>query len=118
MVDAAMARWFTDRFKQQKPGRWKQMRDTILGTSPQGYIGCATAIQNFDFSAKAAAIKTPTLVARGSDDAGATPAESQRLVSLIPNAKYEEFPGARHVGNVEMPDVFNRIMMSWLATHR
>ena len=117
MADDAMVRWFTDSFKQQKPGRWKQIRDTLLGTSPEGYIGCAIAIQNFNFIAQDPGIKAPTLVARGSEDKGATREQSEHLVNLIPNAKYAEIAGGRHVCNVELPDKFNRMMMDWLNTH-
>lgn len=118
MVDDAMERWFTPKFKQQRPGRWQQIRDTLLGTSPEGYIGCAIAIQNFNFTSQDSGIKAPTMVARGSEDKGATREQSEALVKLIANAKYGEIAGGRHVSNVEMPDVFNRMMMEWLGANR
>jgi 3-oxoadipate enol-lactonase len=118
MVDDAMERWFTDAFKKSKPGRWKQIRDTLLGTSPEGYIGCAIAIQNFNYADKDHAIKSPTLVARGSDDKGATREQSEHLISLIANAKYAEIAGGRHVCNVEYPDQFNRMMLDWINANR
>jgi len=118
MVDDAMERWFTPAFKQQRPGRWKQIRDTLLGTSPEGYIGCAIAIQNFNFTAQDSGIKAPTLVMRGSEDKGATREQSDALVKLVANAKYDEIKGGRHVCNVEMPDAFNRMLLEWVNAHR
>lgn len=118
MANDAMERWFTPNFKQRRPKRWKEIHDTLLGTSADGYIGCAIAIQNFNFIAEDPGIKAPTLVARGSDDKGATPEQSQALVKLIANAKYGEIPGGRHVCNVELPEVFNRMMMEWLNANR
>src|SRR5262249_19117637 len=47
--DPTMERWFTDAFKPQKPARWKQIRDTIAATTPAGYLGCSTAIMDYDF---------------------------------------------------------------------
>jgi 3-oxoadipate enol-lactonase len=117
MADDAMARWFTPEFKARNPARWKQMRDTIVGTTPEGYIGCATAIYNFNFTAQDTGIKAPTLVTRGSGDKGSSPEENRLLVSVIPNAKYEELAGARHIGNIECADEFNRMMMNWLSAH-
>ncbi|HEY1932221.1 MAG TPA: alpha/beta hydrolase [Acetobacteraceae bacterium] len=33
-------------------------------------------------------------------------------------ARYEEIANARHFPNVEHPETFNRIMLSWLAAQR
>lgn len=115
VADATMGRWLTDRFKHKNPGRWKQIRDTIVGTSPQGYYGCAAAIQNFDFRAQLSSIAVPALVVCGADDSGASPAENRRIADLLANARYEEVAGARHLPNVEFPGVFNRLLMDWLA---
>jgi 3-oxoadipate enol-lactonase len=118
LADPTMERWFTDAFKPRKPGRWKEIRDTIAGTTPQGYLGCAAAIQNFDFVPKLPTVKTATLVVCGADDPGTPPAGNKRLAELIPHGRYEEIPNARHFPNVEHPDVFNRIMMGWLSSQR
>jgi 3-oxoadipate enol-lactonase len=118
MVDEAMDRWFTPAFKQRRPGRWKQIRETLVGTSPEGYIGCAIAIQNFNFIAQDPGIKAPTLVMRGSEDKGATREQADHLLKLIPNSKFDEIAGGRHVSNVEFDDVFNRMMMGWLNANR
>ena len=49
-----MQRWFTDEFKKVNPVRWREIRDTISGTTPQGSVGCMSAIQNFDYLEQAA----------------------------------------------------------------
>jgi 3-oxoadipate enol-lactonase len=115
LADPTMERWFTDAFKPRKPGRWKEIRDTIAATTPAGYLGCAAAIQNFDFVPKLPSLKVPTLVVCGADDPGTPASENKRLASLVPGARYEEIPSARHFPNVEHPETFNRIMMNWLA---
>ncbi len=117
IAEDAMNRWFTKSFQQSNLQRCKQIYDIIIGTSADGYIGCATAIQNFNYVEQDPAIKAPTLVMRGSDDHGATPEESQRLLKLIPNSKYDEIAGARHICNVECPDAFNKMMMDWLKSN-
>lgn len=117
-ADATMERWFTDAFKPRNAGRWKQIRDTVAATTPAGYLGCAAAILNFDFTAKLPALKLPTLVVCGSGDPGTPPAENKRLAGFVPGARYEEIADARHFPNVERPEAFNKIMMGWLAARR
>ena len=50
LADTTMERWFTDAFRASRPGRWKQIRDTIAATTPAGYLGCSAAIMNFEFT--------------------------------------------------------------------
>ncbi|MBV9249682.1 MAG: alpha/beta fold hydrolase [Acetobacteraceae bacterium] len=118
LADPTIERWLTDAVKQRSPSRWKQIRDTIVGTSPQGYLGCSAAIQDFDFASHLPSVKAPVLVVCGSDDAGTPPAENRRIAELVPGGRYQEIANARHFPNVEHPETFNRIMMDWFQTHR
>ena len=108
----------TGAVKQRNPGRWKQIRDTIIGTSPAGYLGCVAAIRNFDFVARLPAVKLPVLVVCGSGDVGTPPEGNRRIASLVPGARYEEIANALHFPNVEHPETFNRIMLGWLNAQR
>ena len=54
IAEASMDRYLSPAFRTRNPGRWKQLRDTVVGTTPQGYLGCAAAILDFDFVAAAA----------------------------------------------------------------
>ncbi|MFO0995900.1 MAG: alpha/beta fold hydrolase [Alphaproteobacteria bacterium] len=118
LADSTIERWFTDAFKPRNPVRWRQIRDTIAATTAAGYLGCTAAILNFDFVPKLPTIKAPTLVVCGTEDLGTPPADNKRLASLVPGARYEDIANARHFPNVEHPEVFNRIMMDWLAARR
>lgn len=117
IADQTLARWLTEDYKAKHPGRWKQIRDTVAGCTPTGYIGCSQAIGNFNFTAQLRTVTIPTLVVCGTDDPRATSGESRHVASLFPNASYDEFQGARHLPNVEQPDAFNRVMVRWLGTH-
>ena len=118
LADATVERWLTDGFKARHPGRWRQIRDTVVGTSAAGYLGCCAAILDYDFAPRLPSLRLPTLVVCGADDAGTPPAENRRLASLVPGARYEEMAGCLHFPNVEQPDAFNRIMLGWLEAHR
>lgn len=118
LADGTMQRWFTDEFKKVNPVRWREIRDTISGTSAPGFLGCATAIQNFDYLDRLSTIKVPTLVICGDQDEGTPPDRNKLIASKIPGGRYEGIANARHLPNVERPDQFNRIMMSFLAANR
>ena len=118
LADPTIERWLTDAVKRGRPGRWKQICDTIIGTTPAGYLGCVAAIRNFDFVARLPSLKLPVLVVCGSDDAGTPAAENRRLAGLVPGGRYEEIGNALHFPNVEHPDTFNRIMLGWLNAQR
>jgi len=118
LADATIERWLTTAVKQSRPGRWKQIRDTIVGTTPAGYLGCVAAIRNFDFVARLPSLKLPVLVVCGADDAGTPAADNRRLAGLVPGGGYEEIANALHFPNVEHPDTFNRIMLGWLEARR
>jgi 3-oxoadipate enol-lactonase len=118
LADGTVERWFTDAFKTENPGRWKQIRDTVAATTPAGYLGCSAAIMNFDFTGGLSSVRVPVLVVCGSEDPGTPAPENRRLAGLVPGGRYEEIPGMRHFPNVEAPDQFNRIMMGWLEEQR
>jgi 3-oxoadipate enol-lactonase len=118
LADATVERWLTAGFKAAHPGRWRQIRDTVIGTTASGYLGCCAAILDFDFTPRLSSVRVPALVVCGSDDAGTPASENRRLASLVPGARYEEMAGCLHFPNVEMPEQFNRIMMGWLETHK
>jgi 3-oxoadipate enol-lactonase len=114
LADPTMERWFTDAFKPRNPGRWNQIHATIAGTTPAGYLGCAAAILDFDFAPRLPSLKIPTLVVCGANDEGTPPAGNKRIAELIPGGRYEEIADARHFPNVEHPEAFNSILLSWL----
>ena len=118
LADGTVERWFTDAFKSSKPGRWKQIRETVAATTPAGYLGCSAAIMNFDFAAQLPSLRIPVTVVCGAEDPGTPASENRRLAGLVPGGRYEEIPGMRHFPNVEAPDAFNRIMIGWLEQQR
>src|SRR5205085_1757120 len=67
LADATVERWLTDAFKAKRPGRWKEIRDTVVGTTPAGYLGCCAAILDFDFAPRLPDIRVPLLVVCGAD---------------------------------------------------
>ena len=114
IADATVGRWLTDKVKAERPNRYQQIRDTIAGTTPAGYLGCTDAIRNYDFVPHLPSVKIPVLVVCGAEDAGTPPEANKRIASLVADGRYQEIPAALHFPNVEHPDLFNDIMMTWL----
>lgn len=117
LADATMDRWFTPAYRARRPYRWRQVRDTVACTSPQGYLAGAEAIIAFDALADLPRVKAPTLVICGDEDTGTPPAGNRRIAELIPGARYEEIANARHLPMMEHPELFNRILLDWLVAH-
>jgi 3-oxoadipate enol-lactonase len=118
LAEPTMERWFTDAFKARNPRRWRQIRDTVAATTPEGYLGCSSGILDFDFTGRLSSVKVPVLVVCGENDPGTPASENKKLAGLVAGARYEEIPGMRHFPNVEAPDAFNRIMLGWLEQHK
>jgi 3-oxoadipate enol-lactonase len=118
IAEASMDRYLSPAFRARNPGRWQQLRDTVIGTTPAGYLGCAAAILDFDFEARLPSLRLPVLVLCGEEDTGTPAAENRRLAGLVPGGRYEEIARMRHFPNVEAPDEFNRIMLDWLDARR
>jgi 3-oxoadipate enol-lactonase len=118
IADGTVERWLTDSFKAKHPGRWRQIRDTVAGTTPAGYLGCCAAILDFDFVTQLPNLRLPLLVLCGADDPGTPASENRRIAGLVPGARYEEIPNTKHFPNVEAPEPFNRIMLGWLDAQR
>lgn len=118
LADASMERWFTENFKPRRPDRWRQIRETVAGTTPAGYLGGAAAIIGFDVLDKLPSVRTPTLVVCGDDDPGTPPAGNRKIAELIPGARYREITNARHFPMTEHPEIFNQVMMDWLSPKR
>ena len=118
IADATLARWLSASFKARHPVRWRQVRGMVTATTLQGYIGCAAALQNFDFTADLPRITMPVLVICGADDPGADPANSRLIAGRVQQGIYREIPHAGHLPNIEQADMFNAIMLEWLRQGR
>lgn len=114
VAESTMARWFTPTFRDHRTRRWSEIYNSIIATRVDGFLGCAAAVQSFDFTKQLPTLRKPVLVVCGDNDSGTPPSENQRLAQLIPGARYLEIAGSQHLPNVEQPVVFNRTLLSWL----
>jgi len=118
LAESTMGRWLSAGFKAQHPSLWKQIHDTVASTPPQGYIGCAAAIQTFKWTPRLHEISAPTFVLCGADDPGANPEENRMIAGAVQHGEFLAIAGARHLPNVEDADGFNRLVIDWCNQHR
>ncbi|WP_137389642.1 alpha/beta fold hydrolase [Rhodoligotrophos defluvii] len=116
IVDDAMTQRYSPALRERRPLRWRALRETFLGTSLSGYFGCMHAVLNHDVSRLLPSVRVPVLVVAGSDDPVTPPAANRTIAAAVPGARYEEISGGRHFLNVEFDDIFNRLLLDWLAS--
>jgi 3-oxoadipate enol-lactonase len=115
-VQPTLERWFTPPFIALNPPMVDMIRQQILATRVDGYVGCSEAIRRLDHLDRLHEIRVPTLIMVGEDDPG-TPVEASRAMhDRIPQSRLVIIPSAAHLSNIEQADVFNRSLMAFLAS--
>lgn len=113
MVDATLARWFTEGFRQARPEAVARIAALIRATPVAGYVGCCHALPRIDVTAQLSSLRCPALVIVGEQDQGTPPAMARAIADAIPGARLEVIPGA-HLTNVEQAERFNRLLAGFL----
>ena len=90
-----------------------KIRRMVRTTPLNGFVGCASALSDFDLKPGLPSIKAPTLFLCGGKDAslGGTKA----LHAGVPGSSFVEIPGAGHISNVEQPAFFTKAIKDFLA---
>ncbi|MGB1005626.1 MAG: 3-oxoadipate enol-lactonase [Thalassobaculaceae bacterium] len=118
VVEATLARWFTEDFHESDPGAVDKVREMVMTTPVDGFIGCCRAIQEMDQRNDLGEIDLPVLVIAGAEDPGTTPAMNKAIADAIPGAGYVELAGAAHFCNVQAADAFNVALTTFLAAQK
>lgn len=116
LVEPTLQRWFTAGFAERNPETAEWIRGMIRATDPAGFRGCCAALMELDLTARLADVHVSSLVLVGADDPTTPPSGAQVIRDYLPDARLEVMPQAAHLSNVEQPDLFNRHLVSFLAT--
>jgi 3-oxoadipate enol-lactonase/4-carboxymuconolactone decarboxylase len=114
VAEAAMGRFFSERFRRQHPEIVETVRTGFLASSAEGYAGCGAAIRDMDLAGRLPEIAAPTLVVTGSKDVS-TPAEGHgdRLLAAIPGARGVSLATA-HLPCLEAPAALAGVISGFL----
>lgn len=115
IAEGTMQRWFTKRFHEQHPDSLKGIRNMLVRTPAEGYIGCGYAIRNMDLKADDAKIVCPTLIVVGEDDPATPVADARELNAAIKGSKLTIIPQSAHIVTMEQPAALNRAIGDFLT---
>lgn len=97
------------------PAVRSEVVETMARIDPAAYRIGAEAVWLADQRERAAQIDVPALVLVGQRDLVTPPELSNELVDLIPEARMQVIAGAGHIGNLEKPAEFNRIVGEFIS---
>jgi 3-oxoadipate enol-lactonase len=109
-----VTRWFTPGFGERAPQARQRTVAMIAATPLAGYVGCARAMQAYDFSADYPRLAMPVRYLVGAED-GALPATMERMRQATPGSTLVRIADAGHLPNIEQPSAFNQALSAALA---
>ena len=115
LADPTIARWFPPETVAAMPPHLQKIRQMILGTPVNGFVGCAAALADHDFRSAVSTVTKPVLFVAGEKD-GTTPAAMRQMQRELPGSRFVELPGAGHISNLDRPDMFNRAVEDFLRS--
>lgn len=113
----AASRWFTESFIQSHPSIVSNLSNDLSAGSAMGYANCCEALAKADVREQLKDITIPVLVIAGTQDPVTTVADGQFMQQHIPQAQLVEI-NASHISNIEQPDIFNQIVISFIQQHK
>jgi len=114
LVDSTMARWFPPETHAAKPAHLDKVRQMILTTPVNGFIGGSAALADHNYNAAVATVTRPALFIAGSKD-GLTPAAMKDMNARLAGSRYVELEGAGHISNLDRPAEFTRAVKEFLG---
>lgn len=114
VAESTLERWFTPKYRQQKPQEIDRIRQQVLATPLAGYIGCSEAIRRLNYLERLSAVQAPTLILVGADDAGTPVSASEAMHAQIKRSTLAVIPQAAHLSNIEQAERFNDHLMAFL----
>ena len=113
LAQATASRWTRPDFRARQPEIFAHMEEMVARTPKAGYIGCATALQNFDFRRDYPGLSMPVLYLAGAQD-GDFPEIMKRMAEDTPQGVYREIDNCGHLPNLEQPEAFNRVVAEFI----
>lgn len=112
LVDAMLPKMLTPAAPTQLRAEVEQM---MLAQPPEGaMLALAAMASRPDSRPTLQALRIPTLILVGAEDAITPPEMSQAMAALVPGAKCEVIPGAAHLAPMEQSDAVNDALVQWL----
>lgn len=112
VADAMLPKMLTPR---APPRLVEEVREMMLAQKPEGVTHALHAMgARPDSRGTLAALRAPTLVLVGQEDAVTPPESSKTMAAVIPGARYQVVQGAAHLAPMERADEVNEALVRWL----
>jgi 3-oxoadipate enol-lactonase len=118
LAEPTRGRWFTDRFREDRPDEVERLVAMLTSTPVEGYAGCCEALACFDAWARMGELRTPTRVVAGDRDPSATLPDVRQMAERIPGADLVVLREVSHIANVADPTGFNSAVLEHLERTR
>jgi 3-oxoadipate enol-lactonase len=113
IADMVINAWLTKDFQTAHPDDTARMKEMMIATPVEGYLGCCCAVRDMDHREIIKSIKAPTLIIAGSKDPATTVAAAESIRDAIAGSKLVVLDAA-HIANVEQPQAYAKEVMSFL----
>ena len=116
-IDAALERWFTEGFREEHEDVVEAVRAQVLSCDPASYADARSVLAHGvkELIAPEPPLALPTLIATSENDSGSTPAMARAMQEEIAGSVLEIVPEVKHLGLLERPEVFERMLLEFLG---
>lgn len=115
IADAILERWFSRRFRAERPAELAGWRHMLTRTPAEGYIGCCEAIAQTDLLESTSRLRLPTLALAGDEDGATPPDLVAETAALVPGSRFQLIRGAGHLPCVEAPGEVASLLAEFFA---
>ena len=114
LVEPTLQRWFPAEVYAANPPGVAKVREMVLSTPINGFIGCCGALADHNFRTAVASVSRPVLFMVGEKDP--PNAVMREMHKELDGSQFVELAGAGHISNIEQPDAFTHALEKYLTT--
>jgi 3-oxoadipate enol-lactonase len=107
--------WLTKDFQTAQPDVTARMKEMMISTPVEGYLGCCAAVRDMDHREIIKGIRNPTLIIAGAKDPATNVAAAEYIRDNIAGSKLVVVEAA-HIANVEVPEVYAKAVLDFLSS--
>ena len=113
IAEPTLQRWFPPPVYAAKPPGVAKVREMVLSTPVNGFIGCCAALGDHNFRSSVASVSRPVLFLVGEKDP--PNAAMREMHKELTGSQFVEIAGAGHISNIEQPEAFTRALEKFLT---
>jgi 3-oxoadipate enol-lactonase len=114
LADGSMERMLGRKWRESPA--MPALREVLLATDPDGWMGLASAIAGTDFYTTTATLTLPTLAIAGAHDAATPPDMVREMADLIRGSSFQLLRAASHLPPADQPEAFANALTSFLKS--